>query len=100
MRPGLNIVALAGACLVAGMAIGLKIPRPAQPAPTQAEQASPARPDPRSVGRNVYSPIVLKDEHVRRKHFEIVDMLERQCRATGENCQLARSARRAMSEPK
>lgn len=89
---------MAGACLIAGIAIGLAIPRQAQVAPSlHSEPGSLARATARSVGRNVYSPIVLNDEHVRRKHLEIVDMLERQCRTTGENCRIAVQARRAVS---
>jgi hypothetical protein len=97
----LRTAAIAGACLIAGIAIGLVIPRHARVAPfTHGEQASLAHANSQSIGRNVYSPIILGDEYVRRKHLEIVDMLEHQCRTTGENCQLSIAARRAVSGPR
>ena len=94
----LKTAAIAGACLIAGVAIGLVIPRHAQVAPfTHGEQDSLANANSQSIGRNVYSPIVLGDQYVHRKHLEIVDILEQQCRTTGENCQLSIAARRAVS---
>jgi hypothetical protein len=97
----LRTAAIAGASLIAGIAIGFVIPRHAGVAPfTHGEQASLAHANAPSTGRNVYSPIVLGDEYVRRKHLEIADMLERQCRTTGENCQFSIAARRAVSGPR
>lgn len=44
--------------------------------------------------RNHYSPTVLTDPYVRRKHEEIVEMLETSCRQTRQGCAEARTARR------
>ena len=97
----LRTAAIAGTCLIAGIVIGFVIPRHAQVAPfTHGEQGSLAHTDDQPNGRNVYSPVILGDQYVRRKHLELVDMLERQCRATGENCQLSIAARRAVSRPR
>jgi hypothetical protein len=94
----LRTAAIAVACLIAGIAIGFAIPRHAQVAPfTYGEQDSLADANSQSIGRNVYSPVILGDPYVRRKHLEVVDTLERQCRTTGENCQLSIAARRAVS---
>lgn len=85
--------------MIAGIAIGLAIPRGSRSvASPHRERDGLARTGPTPIARNVYSPVILKDEFVRRKHLDIVDALERQCRATGENCQLAIAARRAVSE--
>jgi hypothetical protein len=97
----LRTAAIAGTCLIAGIAIGFAIPRHAPNAPlTHGEQDNLAHADSQSNGRNVYSPVILGDQYVRRKHLELVDMLERQCRATGENCRLSIAARRAVSRPR
>jgi hypothetical protein len=97
----LRTAAIAGACLIAGIAIGFVIPRHAQVAPfTHGIQDSLADANPRPIGRNVYSPVVLGDAYVRGKHFELVELLEHQCRTTGENCQLAIAARRAVNRPR
>ena len=97
----LRTAAIAAACLIAGIAIGFAIPRQAQVAPfTHGGQDGLAHADSRSIGRNVYSPAILGDPYVRRKHLELVDILERQCRTTGENCQLSVAARRAVSVPR
>ena len=98
-RLRLRTAAIAGACLIAGIAIGFVIPRHAPVAPlTHGEQDSLAHADPQSLGRNVYSPAILRDPYVRRKHLELVEILEHQCRTTGQNCQLSVAARRAVSQ--
>lgn len=92
-----NLVAVAGLSLIAGIAIGLMIPRPGPPTPPAGGQNIPATVDPSSAGRKMFSPIVLGDDYVRGKHLELVASLERQCRATGKDCQLAKAARAAVS---
>jgi hypothetical protein len=95
----LRTAAIAGACLMVGVALGFVIPRHAQVAPVaHGEQDTLDHANSQSIRRNVYSPVILRDEYVRHKHLEIVDMLERQCRTTGENCQLSIAARRAVRD--
>jgi hypothetical protein len=97
----LRTTAIAGACLIAGIAIGFVIPHHAQVAPfTHGEQDSLAHANSQSIGRNVYSPVILGDEYVHRKHLEVVEILEHQCRTTGKNCQLSIAARPAVSRPR
>ena len=95
-RRRLRTAAIAGACLVIGIAIGFAIPRAAQ----VASSGGSGRPDPaapRSAGRNVFSPDIRNDDHVRREQLKVVEMLERQCRTTRQNCELATAAREALT---
>lgn len=89
---------LAGGCLIAGIAIGLTIPRSAPRPLSRLDEtrrndgaASPA------IRRNVYSPDIRNDAFVRQEQLRIVDMLEQQCRATRENCDVAKASRDALT---
>jgi hypothetical protein len=97
-RRRLKTAAIAGACLIAGVAIGFAIPRATQITPSGS--GKPAGPDhaaPRSTGRNVFSPDIRNDEHVRREQLKVVEMLEQQCRSARQNCELAAAARQALT---
>ena len=48
--------------------------------------------------RNPYSPQILSDPYVVRKHREIVEALETYCRQTGKDCIEAKQARRYLLE--
>lgn len=97
-RRRLRTAALAGACLVIGIAIGFAIPRAAQV--TSSVTGGTGRVDhaaPRSAGRNVFSPDIRNDEHVRREQLKVVELLEQRCRTTRQNCELAEAARQALT---
>ena len=94
----LKTAAVAGICLIAGIAIGLAIPRTAEVAPSSSgETGRPDHPASRSTGRNVFSPDIRDDEYVRREQLKVVEMLEQQCRTAGKDCELARAAREALT---
>jgi len=93
-----RIVAIAVAFLVAGIAIGFAIPRPAQVAPLgSAAHDRPGNAASQSTARNVYSPDIRHDEYVLREQRKLVEMLEQQCRTTGKSCELAGAARQALN---
>ena len=98
MRLRLRTVAIAGACLIVGIAIGFAIPRAAQVASSSSSETDrldyTAR---RSTGRNVFSPDIRNDEYVRREQLKVVEMLEQQCRTARKNCELAGAARKALT---
>lgn len=87
---------IAGVCLAAGVVIGLVIPRATPVAPGRPAARATIEAGGRAAVRNFYSPIILGDAQVRRQHLEAVETLERQCRATGQNCRLAAAARHAI----
>ena len=72
MRLRLRTVAIAGACLIVGIAIGFAIPRAAQVASSSSSETDrldyTAR---RSAGRNVFSPDIRNDEYVRREQLKV-----------------------------
>ncbi|MEG3179515.1 hypothetical protein [Sphingomonas sp. LT1P40] len=93
----LTIALIAATCLLAGVAIGLVIPRAAQITAASPDQTG--RVDgttARSAGRNVYSPDIRHDSYVRQEQLKLVEMLERQCRIARENCDLAKASREAL----
>lgn len=97
-RRRMGTVAVAGVCLVVGVAIGLAVPRAAQfVLAGSGEVRRPDRGGAPPVGRNMFSPDIRNDEFVQREQLKIVEMLERECATTGSNCALARSARRALT---
>src|SRR4051794_24429904 len=51
-----------------------------------------------AVARNPYSPHILSDPYVFRKHREIVEAIENYCRQTGKDCIEAKQARRYLIE--
>ena len=97
--PRMSTVAIAVAFLVAGIAIGFAIPRPAQVAPPGSaghDRLGQATSQP--TARNVYSPDIRHDEYVLREQRKLVEMLEQQCRTTGKDCALAGAARQALNK--
>jgi hypothetical protein len=95
----LKIGLIGGACLIAGVAIGLTIPRAAHMTSSRSDETgrldrstSPSR------GRNVFSPDIRHDEYVRQEQLKIVEMLEEQCRVARENCELAKASRDALTK--
>ena len=83
--------------MIAGVAIGLTIPRAVHR--TSSESDKTVRHDrttSRSPGRNVFSPDIRNDEYVRQEQLKVVEMLEQQCRAARENCELAKASRQAL----
>ena len=93
-----RIAAIAVAFLIAGIAIGFAIPRPARVAPLgPAGHDRPAQATSQSTARNVYSPDIRHDEYVLREQRKLVEMLEQQCRTTGKGCELAGAARQALN---
>jgi hypothetical protein len=48
--------------------------------------------------RNVYSPIILKDPYVLRRHREVAEALEAECRNFRTHCAEAEQARRWIDE--
>ena len=96
--PRMSTVAIAVAFLVAGIAIGFAIPRPAQVAPLSSagrDRLGQATSQPN--GRNVWSPDIRHDEYVLREQRKLVEMLEQQCRTTGKGCELAGASRQALN---
>ena len=94
----LRMALIAAACLIAGVAIGLTIPRAAHRTSSGSDETG--RVDhtiSRSPGRNMYSPNIRQDDYVRREQLRLVEMLERQCRVTRENCELAKASRDALT---
>lgn len=93
-RLGMPLVA--GACLIAGVAVGLAIPR----APDKASSSSATRRLDRVTSppkfRDVYSPDIRHDPYVVREQLRIVEMLARQCRIDPKYCGLAKSSREAL----
>ena len=49
--------------------------------------------------RNPYSPIIFEDPYVLRRHREVVEALEAECRSFGSHCAEAEQARRWIDEP-
>lgn len=97
-RRRLRTVIIAGTCLIAGIAIGLAVPRAAQLVlPGSGEVRRPDRTAAPPVGRSMFSPDIRNDEYVQQEQLKVVEMLERECAVTGRNCALARSARKALS---
>jgi hypothetical protein len=97
MHRRLKTAAIAGTFLIAGVAIGLAIPRTAQVTSGSGATSRPDHAAPRSTGRNVFSPDIRNDEHVRREQLKVVEMLEQQCRTARQNCELAAAARQALT---
>lgn len=96
--PRTSTVAIAVAFLIAGIAIGFVIPRPAQVAPLgSAGHDRPGHAPSQSVGRNVWSPDIRHDEYVLQEQRKLVEMLEQQCRTTRKGCELAGAARQALN---
>ena len=94
----LRMALIAAACLIAGVAIGLTIPRAAHMTSSGSDETGRLnRTTTRSTGRNVYSPDIRHDAYFRREQLRLVEMLERQCRATRENCELAKVTREALT---
>ena len=94
----LRMALIAAACLIAGVAIGLTIPRAARTTSSGSGETDRLdRTISRSPGRNMYSPDIRNDEYVRQEQLKLVEMLERQCRATRENCELAKASRAALT---
>jgi hypothetical protein len=94
----LGIALIAGACLIAGVAIGLTIPRAVHTTLFGSDETG--RLDhtaSRSLGRNVFSPDIRNDEYVRQQQLKVVEMLEQRCRIARENCELARASREALT---
>lgn len=97
-RRRLRTAAIAGACLIMGIAIGLAIPHATLPVLTSSgEVRNPDRAASPPVGRDMFSPDIRNDEYVQQEQLKIVEMLERECAATRRNCALARSARKALT---
>jgi hypothetical protein len=95
----LRMALVAGACLTAGIAIGLVIPRATHM--TSSGSDANGRLDrgaSRSTGRNVYSPDIRHDEYVRREQLKVVELLEQQCRVARENCEIAKASREALTK--
>jgi hypothetical protein len=87
---------LAAACLIVGVAIGFAIPRSR---PITAPPAGIIRPSAIALpGRDVFSPDIRHDAHFIREQRKLLAMLERQCRMTQENCDVARSLRDALTD--
>jgi len=96
--PRTKIVATAVAFLVAGIAIGFAIPRPAQVAPLgSAGRDRAAQATSQATARKIYSPDIRHDEYVLREQRKLVEMLEQQCPATRKDCALAGAARQALN---
>jgi hypothetical protein len=94
----LRMAVIGAACLIAGVAIGLTIPRAFDITSSGSDETSRlGRTTSRSPGRNVYSPDIRHDEYVRQKQLELAEMLEQHCRVTGENCELAKASREALA---
>lgn len=90
--------AIAGTFLIAGVAIGLAIPRTSSiVTPRSGEHDNLHRPVSRATARNVYSPDIRNDNYARQEQLKIVEMLERQCQSMEQNCQLAVAARRSVN---
>jgi hypothetical protein len=90
------MVAMAGVCLIVGVAIGFSIPRggpAALPGPSKSDRLAPV--SPQTAGRDIFSPEIRNDAHVRREQLKVVEMLEQQCRTTRKDCALATAARQA-----
>lgn len=92
----IRTVALAGACVVIGIAIGLSMPRGTgallSPNAVLGSGGSSARPN----GRGMYSPDIKNDAYVRQEQLKVVELLEQQCRSSGKDCALAKAAREAL----
>jgi hypothetical protein len=94
----LRMPLVAGACLIAGFAIGLTVPRGAHMTSPGSDGARRLdRSTSLSPGRNVFSPDIRHDEYVRREQLKIIEMLEQQCRATREHCELAKASRESLT---
>jgi hypothetical protein len=94
----LRMAVVAGACLIAGVAIGLAIPRAAHMTSAGSDETRHVdRTTAGSPGRNVFSPDIRNDEYVRREQLKVVEMLEQQCRVARENCELAKASREALT---
>jgi hypothetical protein len=90
---------IAGACLIAGFAIGLAVPRAAHMTSPASDGAGRLdRSTSVSPGRDVFSPDIRHDEYVRREQLKIIEMLEQQCRVTQEHCELAKASREALTD--
>ena len=86
----------AAALLIIGIAVGFALSRiahVARPGDRPSSDNGTASPSP---GRNVYSADIRNDGHVRREQRKLVEMLEQQCRATRQNCDLAVASRKAL----
>lgn len=93
----IRTVALAGTCVVIGIAIGLSMPRGtgtslSSPNAVLGSGGSSARPN----GRDMYSPDIKNDAYVRQEQLKVVELLEQQCRSSGKDCALAKAAREAL----
>jgi hypothetical protein len=95
IRP-VHLAVLALALLLVRMGIGLAIPRAAHLARSEDRRPTVDSSAPASPGRDVYSADIRNDAHVRREQRKLVEMLERQCRTSRENCDVARAARAAL----
>lgn len=96
--PGTGTISIALGFLIAGIAIGFAIPRPAAVAPPSfAKHDDRGRATHRPAGRNFYAPTFRNDEYVRGEQLRVVEMLEQQCRSTKIHCELSRAARQAFN---
>lgn len=93
----LHLALFAVALLIVGIGIGLALPRVAHVARPDGRPAGDVSAASPSAGRNVYSADIHNDAHVRREQRKVVEMLEQQCRATRQNCDLAAASRKALS---
>jgi hypothetical protein len=90
---------IAGVCLIAGIAIGLAIPRSAHMTLSGANATSCLdRTTPLSQFRNVYSPDIRHDPWVRQEQLKMVKVLEQQCRVAPKYCKLAKDSREALTK--
>ena len=94
----LRMAVIAGVCLIAGIAIGLTIPRAVDMTSFGSDKIDRLdRTSSGSLGRNVFSPDIRNGEYVRREQLKLVEMLEQQCRVARENCELAKASRDALT---
>lgn len=93
----IKTLALAGACIAIGIAIGLSLPRgidTPSPSPNAAPGSGESTAGPN--GRGMYSPDIRNDPFVRQEQRKVVEVLEQQCRSSGKDCALAKAAREAL----
>jgi hypothetical protein len=84
--------------LIAGVAIGLMIPRAADMTSSVSDATGGLdRISSRLHYRNVYYPDIRHDGYVRQEQLRTVELLEQQCRLTRENCKLAKASRAALT---
>ena len=96
---GLRMALIAGGCLIAGLIVGMTIPRAARPAYSRLDDNRRLdRSTSQLSGRNIFSPDFRHDEYVRREQLKIVEKLEQQCRVDRDRCELAKTSRKALTK--